>query len=113
MKSPVIKSISFNVVNVMRQRNSYDCGLHAVAAATDIVFRKDPAKSQWDLQKLRPHLIRCLKRHKMTPFPVMAGRRIHFACRVKSYSDVEIHCYLIPYDCKESDGMIQCHMCNV
>ena len=113
MKSPA-KKISFNVVDVMRQRNSYDCGLHAVAAATDIVFRKDPAKSQWDLQKLRPHLIHCLKRHKMTPFPVMAERRIRFACRVKSYSDVEIHCSCrMPYDCKEPDGMIQCHMCNV
>ena len=67
MKSPA-KKISFNVVDVMRQRNFYDCGLHAVTAATDIVFRKDPAKSQWDLQKLRPHLIHCLKQHKMMLF---------------------------------------------
>ena len=91
MKSPA-KKISFNVVDVMRQRNSYDCGLHVVAAATDIVSRKDPAKFQWDLQKLRPHLIHYLKQHKMAPFPVMAERQIRFACRVKSYSDVEIHC---------------------
>jgi len=40
------KTTTFNVVDVMRQRNLYDCGLHAVAAATDLVFRKDPAKSK-------------------------------------------------------------------
>ena len=50
----------FNIVDTIRQRNTYDCGLHAIAAASDIVHCRDPAKSRWSLSHMRPHLIQCL-----------------------------------------------------
>ena len=64
------KKLHFNIVDVMRQRNIYDCGIHAIAIATDLAFNKDPAKSQWDIGKLRSHLVGFLKGKKMVPFPV-------------------------------------------
>ena len=38
--------IFFNVVDMKRQNNTYDCGVFAITAATDIACGKDPAKSQ-------------------------------------------------------------------
>ena len=46
VKSPS-ESLYFNILDVMRQQNSYDCGLHAIAAATVFVFQKDPVNLDW------------------------------------------------------------------
>jgi len=49
----------FNIVDVMRQTNTYDCGVFAIAAATDIVYGKDPAMSKWNVFEMRSHLMQC------------------------------------------------------
>ena len=113
LKSPS-RSLFFNIVDVMRQQNSYDCGLHAVAAATDIVFAKDPVKSRWDFPRMRPHLLQCLEEGKISPFPVIAERPIRFGRRIKLGREIDVYCCCrMPYNSKESDGMIQCQMCLV
>lgn len=112
MRSPS-KTLSFNVVDVMRQRNSHDCGLHALATATDIAFSKDPAKSQWEPTLMRPHLMNCLQQRKMAPFPVAKERRIPFGSRIKTYDDINIHCSCrMPCKSRETDPMIQCDLCR-
>ncbi len=37
-------SIHFDVVNVQRQSNHYDCGLFAIAYAVELAHGEDPAK---------------------------------------------------------------------
>ena len=104
----------FNIVDVMRQRNSFDCGLHALATAVDIVFKRDPARSHWDLSSMRAHLVLCLERRKIYPFPTTSERPIRFGRRIKFYKEIDVHCCCrMPYDSKELDGMIQCQMCKV
>ena len=46
---PSSKYIRFEVMNVMRQPNRYDCGVLSIAASTDIALAFNPAKSVWDI----------------------------------------------------------------
>ncbi len=109
------KSLRFNIVDVIRQVNSYDCGLHAIAAATDIVFGRDPAKSRWDVSQMRCHLSRCFEDGKMSVFPVTGERLIRFGRRVKTSEEINIYCDCrMPFDCdKDLDEMIECQLCLV
>ena len=52
-----INQITFRMVNIQRQPNAYDCGVFAVATATEIVHDKDPILSFWDVSRMRTHLI--------------------------------------------------------
>jgi hypothetical protein len=40
---PNVKSLSFHVVDVELQTNTSDCGLHALAMATELAYGFDPA----------------------------------------------------------------------
>ena len=103
LKSPT-KKLYFNIVDIMRQRNTYDCGIHAIAIATDFAFNEDSAKSQGDIGKLRSYLISCLEGKKMMPFPVKGERCVPFACQVKFYMDINIHCLCrMPFDLLEAE----------
>ena len=44
-------TLYFNIVDVMRQRNRYDC-VHALATAVNIVFKRVPTRSHWDLSSM-------------------------------------------------------------
>ena len=107
--------IFFIIVDMKRQSNTYDCGVFAIAAATDIACGKDPAKSQWIASDMRPHLKQCFLQGEMLPFPTLEDRRIRFGRRIKVEEKVDIHCNCqMPYDPNERNGdMIQCSMCLV
>ena len=38
----------FDIMNIMAQPNAWDCGVFAIACATDIAHDRDPVLSQWD-----------------------------------------------------------------
>ena len=42
---PSSRTITFDIVNVMGQTNSYDCGLFALVYATELAYGNDPARS--------------------------------------------------------------------
>ncbi len=48
------KQLTFNVVDVMKQKNSYeyDCEVFAIAVAADIVHGRNPVKSMWSTQDM-------------------------------------------------------------
>ena len=50
------------------QIGSSDCGVFAIAFATDLAFGLNPASHHYEQDKLRPHFITCLKSEQMTPF---------------------------------------------
>lgn len=54
---------------VQQQTNGSDCGVFAVAFATCLVYGQNPCNVTFDVPKMRPHLIQCLKRGCMNLFP--------------------------------------------
>ncbi|XP_022087101.1 uncharacterized protein LOC110977364 [Acanthaster planci] len=51
------------------QRGSSDCGLFAVAYATEVAFGGRPELTVFDQKAMRKHLKYCLESQKMKPFP--------------------------------------------
>lgn len=52
-----------------QQRNGSDCGVFAIAFATSIVFGSAPQNMTFDIAKMRPHLVACLRAGVMSQFP--------------------------------------------
>ena len=69
---PTSKLFKFDVLNTMAQPNAHDCGMFALACATDLAHGCDPVLSEWDLDDntMRKHLVECLERGYISPFPV-------------------------------------------
>lgn len=65
---PQADAIHFDLVNVHPQPNSSDCGLFAIAFATELVHGCDPALCQFDVADLRQHLFQCLERGNLSHF---------------------------------------------
>ena len=77
--------------NIQMQRNSYDCGLFAIANATALAFGLNPINQTYDLKEMRPHLIRCLENKTMRPFP--SNTRFNGKRKpVKKTIELEIFC---------------------
>ena len=55
--------------DIQMQRNSFDCGLFAIANATALAYGRYPSQEVYNLQNLRPHLNSCLENKKVCPFP--------------------------------------------
>ena len=52
-----------------QQRNGSDCGVFAIAFATSIVLGSAPQNITFDIAKMRPHLVACLRAGVMMQFP--------------------------------------------
>ena len=61
--------ITARVPKTQSQIGSSDCGVFAIAFATDLAFGLNPASHYYEQDKLRPHFIECLKNQQMTLFP--------------------------------------------
>jgi Ulp1 family protease len=58
-----------NVVPIQQQSNGSDCGVFAIAFATNLVYTLDPNIPQFNILQMRAHLHACLKAGLITPFP--------------------------------------------
>ena len=67
-KYPVIHQLT-----IQQQRNDSDCWVFAIAFATCIVCQQDPSKVYFDIPRMRPHLLKCLKVFVMDHFPTVAS----------------------------------------
>ena len=67
--SPDGTNISFQQIKCIQQNGVRDCGVFAIAYATDILNGNKPHEITYDQKKMREHLINCFKHEKMTPFP--------------------------------------------
>ena len=83
-----------NLINVSLQFGGSDCGLFAIAMATDLVHRIDPFSVKYKQQLMRNHLIKCFQRLKVSSFPSQARaaslRRILCTYRVSVGDKVTI-----------------------
>ena len=110
---PATDVFRFDVLNIMPQHNSYDCGLFAIANATALLHGTNPVRCVWDTSIMRRHLVKCLEKKIMEPFPVLRERRVPFGSAVKHSEEEAIHCLCrMPYE-KSSVDMIQCSLCKI
>ena len=99
---------------VQQQLNGVDCGVFAIAFATSLAFGEDPTQIAYDNRKLRDHLIKCLERHEMRPFPRKDNGNER-KCRKRS-SRISLYCTCrMPWNSHEEDEdkfMAQCKECK-
>lgn len=89
---------------VQRQVGINDCGLFALAFATDLCHGLDPVNQKYEQKSMRQHYVRCLENGAMVPFPKTTRRvPFHISC---NKSSVAIYCLCrMPYDKEE---YVQC-----
>ena len=97
-------SILFTNEKVQKQINSSDCGLFALAFATDLCHGIDPVTQAYDQEKMRAHYVNCLDSLEMVPFP-KTTRRVPYHLH-NSKATVDIFCICrMPNDNQE---YVQC-----
>ena len=64
-----------------------DCGLYAIAYATDLCIGNNPASYRYVQHKMRPHLLECFEKKLFTPFPSQISRPGRPTCEV-----VNVYC---------------------
>ena len=60
---------TFGVMNSQKQKGVKDCGLFAIAFATALAFGENPSNIKFCQESMRAHLINCLERDELIPFP--------------------------------------------
>ena len=89
---------TFVYEKVQKQLGSSDCGLFALAFATDLCHGLDPAKQSYNQEMMCRHFVSCLEKGKMTPFPNTA-KRVPFHLAMQK-TKVPIFCICrLPYVC--------------
>lgn len=51
------------------QKGAHDCGLFSIANAIEVCEGNDPAKQQYQQERMRKHLIDCFTKKHLLPFP--------------------------------------------
>ena len=96
-------------MNVQRQCNSSDCGLHAIATITALCNKLDPTQVTFDPKQLRHHFMDCLTKKHMTMFPILR-KRCHNIVRIKTTEELPIYCTCRkPYT---GTRMASCDICS-
>ena len=105
--------LHFDLINVETQTNSHDCGVFAVAMATELALGGDPASVRWDTKKMRQHLKSCLEEGTMRHFPMLGRRRVALGARVRQTVLERVFCIAscrMPND--KNRAMISCDCCK-
>ena len=107
---PGVDELDIMIVDVQQQNNSYDCGLFALAYATELAFGYDPATFLWDQPSMRKYLLLCFEAGEMKRFPISKTRTIGLR-RVRRCSKVVPQCVCrMPRESRPAD--IRCGMCQ-
>lgn len=113
--------ISLFLEKVQGQRNSFDCGIYAIAFITDLCHGINPATHQYSSSKeLRQHLVNCFSNGSMSPFPIVASKEhklaikatlnVYCCCRLPYVLD-----HLLPINVPADDittEMVKCGICD-
>ena len=54
---------------VQKQPDGYNCGIFSIAFAAEILEGAPLKNAKFDVQQMRQHLISCLEKKKLSPFP--------------------------------------------
>ena len=100
-------SITINVIDVQPQFGGADCGLFAIAMASDLCRGIDPFDVKYCQDEMRKHLENCIKKQSMTQFPSSIRRGIQR--RIVKSLHMDIHCL-----CRQPEHppMVCCDCCD-
>ena len=108
---PRCKEFRFDIVDTQRQTNASDCGIFAIAFATELIHHKSPALCEFDVSQMRPHLIKCLEGGALSRFPLKKVRRVPMGRMVRKSIKENIYCSCrMPND--KNIAMIYCDRCT-
>ena len=96
--------IELKIQNVQYQNECTDCGIFAVAFATDLAHGCNPSKRHYKQDLLRSYFLKSLSQQYMTPFPSTAKR---FGLPKTEYIEVFCTCRL-----PANGSMVQCSECK-
>ena len=89
---PKQKVLNFCFVNMQSQTDSSSCGLFAIAVATALTYGIDPSYCNWDVTKMRQHLILSLENQKLEEFPTKEKRHVCPGSRITKIIKEKIFC---------------------
>ncbi|CAG2252650.1 unnamed protein product [Mytilus edulis] len=71
------KIIPVKLSTVQQQTNSVDCGVFALAYATEFCYSNFPAGKDlaFNVNEMRDHLVHCLTKQQLLPFPRQKNRK--------------------------------------
>ena len=108
---PNSDTLTINMPNFQRQPNGRDCGIFAIAVATELANGRDPSFCYWDVARMRPHLIESLEGGRIEPFPQKTHRRVPLGNKLKKTISVKIYCV-----CRMTNfpkkAMVKCAQCR-
>ena len=64
-----VKEFIVSFLSVPKQTDGYNCSPYAIAFAAEILDEKSPNEARFDVERMRGHLISCLKNKFLIPFP--------------------------------------------
>ena len=97
------------------QTNGVDCGVFAIANALELCIGRSPSDCRYDIPAMRPHLLYCLEKEQITPFPKLEGQGIFAGLNAVLY--YRIYCcfrdtYFRSDINDENRIMIKCSKCG-
>ena len=104
------KSVTIEIMDVLKQRGCTDCGLFALAFSTSLCIGELPSKKEYSQRDLRAHLYNTFdsERSPLQPFP-SSNRQKMPANLVKKTMVVPVFCHCrLP----EEGNMIECCQCS-
>ena len=102
------QTIDVRFIDVEPQTNSSDCGVYAIAFATSLCFCEDISSIQYCVSKMRTHLVSCLEKRQMAPFPsIQRKSTLSHSILAQQRIPVSCSCRMPP-----AGRMIQCSHCK-
>ena len=111
LTKPTSKQIRIQMVNIQRQPNINDCGLFALAVATDLVHYQDPQKHSYVISSMRPHLVKCIENGEVALFHRQRERRVPSVYKYNKVYLEAIYCVCRTINDK-TKAMIKCSICD-
>ena len=109
---PKAVEMRFDLMNIQPQDNLNDCGVYAIACATELTYGYDPCLAFFQPEAMRSHLTKCLESRTMLRFPLKKVRRVGFGKRVKQSVAERIYCNCRMPNYDKSLPMVMCSICS-
>jgi hypothetical protein len=105
LKSPA-KKITVKVINVQQQCGSTQCGLFALAFASDLCADRDPFTRVYFESKFRSHLLKCFVAQEIDSFPSRERKNLP----ERSVTEVSLNLFCV---CRQPEElpMVSCDRC--
>jgi len=104
------KEIVIDWAAVQRQRGSSDCGVFAIAFATELCWGFNPSSRVYDQLQLREATVNCFKNRSMVPFPG-TQKSVHRGSMIKS-EKFSVYCKCRQPWFKNDERMAECIRCK-